>query len=77
MVLGLSLAAIAAACLAIVLFREFRKRYLDRWLLPYLFQAITRRGPRLGDPVHLILCIADHFEPGRGGASASASSRTR
>ena len=27
---------IAGACLTMVLFREFRKRDLDRWLVPYL-----------------------------------------
>ena len=54
-----------------VLFREIRKRDLDRWLVPYVIQAFKRRSPRPGAPVHLLLCIADHFEPGNGGASAA------
>src|SRR5690242_11894937 len=57
--------------LAILLLRELRRRHLDRWLVPYLVQASRHRGPRFGDTVHVILCIADHFEPGHGGASDS------
>jgi hypothetical protein len=45
---------------------EVRKRHLDRWLLPYLWQAAWRRGPVPGQPVHLLLCIADHYEPRQG-----------
>jgi len=60
---------ITGACLTIILFREFRKRDLDRWLVPYVIHAFKRRSPRPGTPVHVLLCIADHFEPGRGGAS--------
>jgi hypothetical protein len=43
---------------------------LNPWLLPYLGQASRHRAPRRGEPVHLLLCIADHFEPERGNASA-------
>jgi hypothetical protein len=32
-----------------------------RWLPEYAWQRITRRSP--GGPVHLILALADHFEP--------------
>src|SRR4051794_26965443 len=41
-------------------------RGLDRWLIPYALQAARRRRPR--GAVHLLLCIADHFEPKLGGA---------
>src|SRR5262245_21361060 len=47
---------------------QLRRRSLDRWLLPYLLQAGHRRAPRRGEPVHLLLCIADHFEPKLGSA---------
>jgi hypothetical protein len=40
-----------------------RQRHLGRWLLPYAAQAGRRSAPRPGEPVHLILCIADHYEP--------------
>jgi hypothetical protein len=53
------------------LVREFRKRDLDRWIVPYMLRAPRRRSPRRGETIHLLLCIADHFEPGHRGASPS------
>jgi hypothetical protein len=41
---------------------------MDRWLLPYLAQASKRRRPQKGKPLHLLLCLADHFEPKWGQA---------
>jgi len=61
---------ISGAGLAIVLLRTLRSRHIDKWLFSYILQSFRRRGPRPGAPVHLILCIADHFEPGVGGAPA-------
>ena len=61
---------ISSIGLAIVLLRTLRVRHIDRWLFSYVLQAFRRRGPRPDSPVHLILCIADHFEPGLGGASS-------
>src|SRR5271157_980687 len=58
-------------CVATFLVCLLRRRHIDRWLIPYICHVLTRRGPRPGDPIHLILCIADHFEPGHGGASAA------
>jgi hypothetical protein len=43
--------------------RAVRKRHMDRWLIPYLCQAARRRSPQRGQPVHLLLCVADHYEP--------------
>jgi hypothetical protein len=40
-----------------------RRRSLDRWLVPYVLQTGRRRAPRAGKPVHLLLCIVDHYEP--------------
>lgn len=37
-----------------------RIKYM-RWVPSYLWQAATRRSPR--GPVHLIITLADHFEP--------------
>lgn len=45
-----------------------RFRAFDRWLVPYLLQTARRRRPLTGEPVHVLLCIADHFEPKRGQA---------
>ena len=38
-------------------------RGLDRWLLPYIAQSSKRRTPRAGEAVHVLLCVADHYEP--------------
>jgi hypothetical protein len=50
-------------------------RSLDRWLLPYLLQTRRRRTPRGGDPVHVLLCIGDHYEPKLGGAPPEVARR--
>jgi hypothetical protein len=51
---------------------------LRRWLIPYLLSGRRRRAPRPGEPVHLLLCIADHFEPKLSGAGpAQARERVR
>jgi hypothetical protein len=42
---------------------ELRSRHADRWLPSYLRGSLKRRRPRRGSQVHLILCIADHYEP--------------
>jgi hypothetical protein len=45
-----------------------RRRALDRWLVPYVCQAPRRRDPEAGRPVHVLLCVADHYEPKLGQA---------
>lgn len=41
-----------------------------RWLGPLVVRSLLgRRGPKRGEPVHLILAIADHFEPNAEDAS--------
>ncbi len=44
---------------------ELRKRSLDRWLVPYMLQSGHRPGRPHG-PIHVLICIADHFEPRAG-----------
>ncbi len=68
MIYGLLLCAAAAATLLALLAWQVRKRHAERWLVPYLSQVSKRRGPRPGEPVHLLLCIADHYEPKHGNA---------
>ena len=52
--------------------------HLGAWLLTYILQTPKRRAPSQGQDVHLLLCIADHFEPGLGRASSEvASDRVR
>ncbi len=66
-------AALAASALAVVaglgyVARQVRLRQLDRWIVSYLAQAWARRGDPGDGPIHLILCIADHYEPKWGDA---------
>jgi hypothetical protein len=44
---------------------------IDRWLPAYL--SGTRRRIEPGETVHLLLCIADHFEPQHANASTLAA----
>jgi len=58
--------------------RRCRAIGLDRWLCGYLTTRSRRRAPQRGAPVHVFLCIADHFEPLHGGVDlATARARVR
>src|SRR5204863_6390047 len=48
-------------------------RHADRWLLSYLRQGHRRRRPAANEEVHLILCVADHWEPKYQGAPAEVA----
>jgi hypothetical protein len=48
--------------------RSVRVRGMDRWVIPYLLRG-HRRRPAQGEPIHVLMCVADHFEPRCGGAS--------
>ena len=47
---------------------QIRRRHMHRWLSAYLREASRRRPPAPGQDVHLLLLIADHFEPKCQGA---------
>jgi hypothetical protein len=47
---------------------KVQERGLDQWLPEYWATQSRRRDPAPGQPVHLLLCIADHYEPKLGGA---------
>ena len=66
--------ALAGACLLLLAW-QLRRRSLDRWLIPYIWAAPGRRRPRRGDAVHLLLCMADHYEPKWGKASPELARR--
>ena len=70
---GLIIATGASALGVLVLVAK--RRHIDRWIMPYLASVGTRRKPRSGEPVHLFLCIADHYEPKLGGASPEIARR--
>jgi hypothetical protein len=69
----LPLVALGAVC---VLW-QMRRRRLDRWLGEYVRQSGRRRSVRKGEEVHVLLCIADHFEPrwGNVGDEVAAAAR--
>jgi hypothetical protein len=46
----------------------FRRRHMSRWIVTYVCQAPKRRSVRSGQHVHLLLCVADHYEPELGNA---------
>ena len=67
-------AAMAGAGLGAGLW-QLRRRAAHRWLWPYLLQTGKRRSPRRGEPVHLLLGVADHYEPKLGGAPPAVARR--
>jgi hypothetical protein len=46
---------------------QVRRRHLDRWLVGYLLES-PKRARRPRGPVHVLVCVADHYEPKHGGA---------
>jgi hypothetical protein len=48
---------------------QIRRRHMLRWLPAYLKERRRFQAPKPDEEVHVILCIADHFEPKAGKAS--------
>jgi hypothetical protein len=48
---------------------------LDCWLFSYLLQSSRRWRRRAGSPIHLLLCVADHYEPKLGKAPREVADR--
>lgn len=61
-------AALGTAGVGAASWPRIKERGLDQWLPGYLATGQQRRDPLPGQPVHLILCIGDHYEPKLGGA---------
>jgi hypothetical protein len=40
-----------------------RRRNMGRWLASYARDARRRRDPVAGEEIHVLLCVADHYEP--------------
>jgi hypothetical protein len=55
--------------------RQLDRRNLWRWLPTYLRERHRYASPKPTGEIHLILCIADHFEPKAGGASVEVGRR--
>jgi hypothetical protein len=73
LVLPLALAGVGAASALGLVVDQARRRSLDRWIPSYLQEMAKRRAPQPGESVHLLLCIADHFEPKRDGVSPAVA----
>lgn len=76
MIIAVILVSLVIAAAACICWRAARRRGLDRWLVPYLVRRRKRRPPGPDDEVHVLLCIADHFEPKSESASPDVA-RTR
>lgn len=46
---------------------------MDIWLPSYIRRAGRRRARRAGEPTHLLLCVADHYEPKRAKATPTVA----
>lgn len=61
---------LASAAIAMAIGTKLRAMGADRWLPAYCQQTCRRATPRpAGQETHLLLCIADHFEPRTANAS--------
>lgn len=59
-------AAVVIAVTALVALRWIYKRKMQVWLPAYLTGRL-RKKEAAGRPVHILFCVADHYEPGHGG----------
>lgn len=65
--------ALSLSFIFVRLVRMIRRLGADRWFVPYLIQSGRRRRPQPKGSVHLLLCIADHYEPKQYRPSAAVS----
>lgn len=54
---------------------EIRWRHMLRWLPTYLKERARYQPPRPDEEVHVILCMADHFEPKWANADVATGSK--
>lgn len=66
---------VALAAGAGLVYVALRRRHMQRWLPAYLREAARFRAPEPHEDVHLLLCIADHYEPRAHGADVETGRR--
>ena len=66
--IGGAVAAIIVIFVGLVTW-QVRRRHMQRWLPAYWRERTRFQTPTPDEEVHVILCIADHFEPKAGNAS--------
>src|SRR5947209_3780951 len=54
---------------------HIRRRHMHRWLPAYLRTRSRRRLPRPDDDIHVLICVADHYEPKADGADPAQALR--
>jgi hypothetical protein len=54
---------------------QIQRRHMLRWLAPYLREQRRRYLPAGDEEVHVLICIADHFEPKSYGATRAQGRR--
>ena len=67
----LAAAGLALFCMALAVIVKARRRNVHLWLPAYArgdWTGRRERRRRSAGPTHVMFCIADHFEPGLGGA---------
>jgi hypothetical protein len=69
MILAATLFVLLVLVAAFFIRYQLRRRHMDRWLASYLLETPKRKGVRIDEEVHLLLCIGDHFEPKVGDAN--------
>ena len=63
-------ALVTLAGFSYIVARAIHGRAYDRWVVSYVLQVSRRRAiTRPTGEIHVLLCIADHFEPGHGEVS--------
>ncbi len=60
---GIAVGLLVALAAAVSYFVLVRPRGYQRWVGTYVRQASKRHLPQPEDDVHVILCVADHYEP--------------
>jgi hypothetical protein len=73
LLLPMAAAGVGVASTVALVVDQARRRNMDRWMPSYIAEAGRRKPPGSGEPVHLVLAIADHYEPRHGGASPAAA----
>lgn len=63
MIIALLIAVLFLLIAAVMFALLLKRRRMHRWLPAYIAGTPRRGRPRDDEPVHVILCIADHYEP--------------
>src|SRR5262245_24295362 len=74
----LAVVGLATACTLLFLAAatwQIRRRHMERWLLAYFRERERFQPPKADEEIHVILCVADHYEPRAAKASDGVARR--